>query len=179
MADRKINRADMKEVAETAAGSAAATATAATTTATWAQTRAILRLIGVIFAVVTIAWGLYKLQSVLVLLVLSIFFAYLIAPLVEFVRRPFKLGHRERLMPRPLAIGIVYLVIFGSIGLVVFLLLPQVGDQFYALGQQAPGYYKGISERVQSLSRLYQRLPQPLREPVRSGVGQTVEAIGG
>ena len=179
MAEQNINIADMRQVAETAAGSAAASATAATTTATWAQTRAILRLIGVIFAVFAIAWGLYRLQSVLVLLVLAIFFAYLIAPLVEFVRRPFKLGNRERLMPRALAIGIVYLVIFGSIGVVVFLLLPMVGDQFYALGQQAPGYYKGISERVQSLTRLYQRLPQPLREPVRGGVGQAVEAVGG
>lgn len=179
MVEQKSNRAEMKEVAETAAGSAAASATAATTTATWAQTRAILRLIAVIFAVVAVFWTLYKLQSVLVLLVLAIFFAYLIAPLVELVHRPFKLGKRERLMPRPLAIAVVYLVIFGSIGLTVFLLLPQVGDQFYALGQQAPGYYKGISERVQSLTRLYQRLPQPLREPVRGGMGQAVEAIGG
>ena len=34
------------------------------------------------------------------LIVLSVFFAYLIDPLVRFIRRPFKERNRERLMPR-------------------------------------------------------------------------------
>ena len=167
----------MKEVAETAAGSAAASATAATTTASWAQTRAILRLIGVIFAVVALAWGLYKLQSVLVLLVLAIFFAYLIAPLVEFVRRPFKIGDRERLMPRALAIGVVYLVIFGSIGLTIYLLLPQIGEQIAGLGKQVPVYSKSISDRAQSLERFYQRIPPGARETVKQTVSNGFNSV--
>ncbi|HEX8161572.1 MAG TPA: AI-2E family transporter [Pyrinomonadaceae bacterium] len=177
MAEQDTNRADMKEVAETAAGSAAASATAATTTASWAQTRAILRLIGVIFAVVALAWGLYKLQSVLVLLVLAIFFAYLIAPLVEFVRRPFKIGDRERLMPRALAIGVVYLVIFGSIGLTIYLLLPQIGEQIAGLGKQVPVYSKSISDRAQSLERFYQRIPPGARETVKQTVSNGFNSV--
>lgn len=178
MADQQIEKEDIQAVAETAAGSAAASATAATTTASWAQTRAILRLIGVIFAVVAFAWALYKLQSVLVLLVLSIFFAYLIAPLVEFVRRPFKLGARERLMPRPLAIGIVYLAIFGSIGLTIYLLLPQIGEQIAGLGKQVPVYSKSISERAQSLERFYQRIPPGARETVKQAVSNGFNSVG-
>jgi predicted PurR-regulated permease PerM len=175
----KIEKRDVKEVAAAATESAVASASAVAVTTSWAQTRAILRLLLVVLAVVVAMWALYKLQSVLLLLVLAIFFAYLISPLVELVHRPVKLGSRERLMPRPVAIGIVYLALFGSLGLAVFLLLPLVGDQFYALGQQAPGYYKGISQQAQSISRIYERLPPTARDPVKQGVAQTIETVGG
>src|ERR687894_712445 len=102
MAEHKLDRQETQEVAETAAAAAA--------TANWPQTRAVLRLV------------------LLLLGVLSIFFAYLIAPLVEFFHRPFMLRGRERLMPRVAAIGIVYALIFGSLGVALYVLLPQVGD---------------------------------------------------
>src|SRR5918997_974341 len=146
MAEHKISRQETQEVAETAAAAAA--------TANWPQTRAILRLIFIVLAVVATIWVVYLLEGVLLLVVLSVFFAYLIAPLVEFFHRPFKLRGRERLMPRVAAIAIVYVLIFGSLGLTIYLLLPQIGDQFTQLGRQAPGYYKGLNERVQSLNRL-------------------------
>jgi predicted PurR-regulated permease PerM len=117
------------------------------------------------------------LQGVLLLLVLAIFFAYLIAPLVELVHRPLNIRGRERLMPRPLAIGIVYLVIFGSIGLTIFLLLPVIGDQFAEFGKQVPIYSKGISERAQSLERLYQRIPPGLRETVKKTASNSFDSI--
>jgi predicted PurR-regulated permease PerM len=173
VAEQKIKREEMKEVAETAAGSAAASATAAT----WAQTRAILRLLTVVFVVLAFVWTLYKLQSVLLLLVLAIFFAYLVAPLVEVVRRPFKLGKRERLMPRALAIGVVYLIIFGSIGLTIYLLLPQMGEQIAGLGKQVPVYSKSISERAQSLERFYQRIPPGARETVKQTVSNSFNGV--
>jgi predicted PurR-regulated permease PerM len=174
----KIDKEDVKEVAATAAESAAASATHAAASAGWAQTRALLRLLLVILLVAAAIWALYRLQGVLLLLVLSIFFAYLIAPLVELVHRPLKIGSRARLMPRALAIGIVYLAIFGSLGVAIFLLLPQVGDQFYALGQQAPAYYKSISHQAEGVSRLYERLPPSAREPVKQTVSQTIEGVG-
>jgi predicted PurR-regulated permease PerM len=114
---------------------------------------------------------------VLLLLVLAIFFAYLVAPLVELVHRPFKLGGRERLMPRALAIGVVYLAIFGFIGLTIFLLLPQIGDQIAGLGKQVPVYSKSISERAQSLERFYQRIPPGARETVKQTVSNSFNSI--
>jgi predicted PurR-regulated permease PerM len=174
----EIDKEEVKEVATTAAESAAVSATAQASASNWAQTRAILRLLIVVLVVAVFIWSLYRLESVLLLLVLSIFFAYLIAPLVELVHRPLKVGGRERLMPRPLAIGIVYLALFGSLGLAVFLLLPQVGDQFYEFGGQASIYIKEMSERAQSLGQVYQRLPPAGREPVRQAVAQTIEGVG-
>ena len=170
MTDQKSSKQEKKEVAETAATAAAA--------AQWPQTRAILRLIFIITGVAAVMWALYMLQGVLVLLVLSIFFAYLIAPLVEFFRRPFRIRGRERLMPRVAAIALVYVLLFGTLGLTVFLLLPQIGDQFTQLGKQAPGYYKGLNERVQSLNRVFERLPEPARGSVKETIGQTITTLG-
>src|SRR5918997_7099269 len=120
MAEHRISRQETQEVAETAAAAAA--------TANWPQTRAILRLIFIILAVAAVIWALYLLEGVLLLVVLSVFFAYLIAPLVEFFHRPFRLRGRQRLMPRVAAIAIVYTLIFGSLGVALYVLLPQVGD---------------------------------------------------
>ncbi len=76
MSDKK----DVEVVAETAA--------VASAEASWSQSRAVLRVIVLILVVAASLWLLYELQSVILLVVLSIFFAYLIAPLVEFVSRP-------------------------------------------------------------------------------------------
>src|SRR5437762_11872634 len=72
------------------------------------QTRAILRILIILLAALGLLWVLYKLTTVILLVVLSIFFAYLVAPLVDLVQRPFRFGGRERMMPRALAIAIVY-----------------------------------------------------------------------
>jgi predicted PurR-regulated permease PerM len=67
---------------------------------------------------------LHALRGVVLLVILATFFAYLVAPLVRLVQRPFTMRGRERNPPRAFAIGIVYALIFGSIGLALFLLLP-------------------------------------------------------
>ena len=48
----------------------------------WAQTRLVLRIIVILLAVAAFLWIIYKLTTVLLLVVLSVFFAYLVAPLV-------------------------------------------------------------------------------------------------
>jgi predicted MFS family arabinose efflux permease len=83
----------------------------------WVQTRSVLRVLGIVLAVALALWLVYALGSVLLLLVLSIFFAYLLSPVVELVRRPFARRGHEGWLPRAAAIGIVYLVLFGSIAL--------------------------------------------------------------
>ena len=153
--------------------------------AAWTQTRTILRLLFIAIAlwygVKALLWILFTLQSIILLVVLSVFFAYLIAPLVEFVRRPFNLGRRERVMPRPAAIGIVYLGIFGSIGLALYFLLPRLGTQIKLFGQQAPIYLTSAKALSQRLDRLYGNLelPDAVRETVRTNLVHTIETVGG
>jgi predicted PurR-regulated permease PerM len=140
----KEKQKEVTQVAETAA--------VATAEATWSQTRAILRVIIIILLVATLMWVLYKLQGVLLLIVLSIFFAYLVAPLVEFVHRPFKMRGREHVVPRTLAIGIVYLVIFSVLGLALYILLPRLGNQIKDFANiQAKTMLQGAQDRAASL----------------------------
>ena len=151
------------------------------TVVNWPRTRTVVRVTLVVIAVWLLfdsaRWALSRLKGVLLLLVLAVFFAYLIAPLVELVRRPIRLRGREKLMPRAMAIGVVYLFLFGSLGLSIYLLSPQVANQVAELGQQTPAYYQSVRARAESIERLYQRVPAPARESVKSAVTQTVETI--
>jgi predicted PurR-regulated permease PerM len=128
---------------------------------TWAQTRVILRVIALILFVAGALWIIYKLKSVILLVVLSIFFAYLIAPLVELVQRPLRIGGSQRAMPRALAIGIVYLAIFGALGIVGYFLVPRFSNQFTSFVQQAPKYMENTRTRARGLQELYRRLQLP------------------
>lgn len=144
------------------------------------QTRAVLRVILIALAVAAALWMLYALEGVLLLIVLAIFFAYLIAPLVDFVRRPFKLRGQERVMPRVLAVGIVYLVLFGAVGITLYILLPRLGEQITDFVKQAPTYLATARGRAQTLQSIYQRyqLPPATREAVNNAVTRTVDAAG-
>ncbi len=165
---------EQTEAREVKTATVAATAAAE---ATWPQTRAILRLLMIILLAAGFIWALYRLTSVILLLVLSIFFAYLIAPLVELVYRPVTFRGRERMMPRPLAIGIVYLIIFGALGLIIALLLPVVSNQLTEMAQAAPAYFRSVQEQAQTLQQFYQRarLPASVRDHINNALGQAFE----
>src|SRR5436853_1462160 len=108
----------------------------------WAQTRVVLRIIVILLAVAALLWIVYKLTTVILLVVLSIFFAYLVAPLVDLVQRPIPIGSRSRMIPRGLAIAIVYVLLFCAIALAIYLLAPQFSAQFPEFRQQAVEYYR-------------------------------------
>src|SRR5437867_5799659 len=112
--DREPNRASVAENAVSA----------------WVQTRIVLRIVVILLAVAAVLWITYKLTAVLLLLVLSIFFAYLVAPLVDLVQQPLRLGQRELRIPRGVAIGIVYAVLFVGGGTAIYFLAPQLAAQF-------------------------------------------------
>src|SRR5689334_10507533 len=54
-----------------------------------------------------------SLANLFFLVVLSIFFAYLMDPLVKLIRRPFKARGIDKWMPRSAAIPIAYLIVFS------------------------------------------------------------------
>jgi predicted PurR-regulated permease PerM len=165
-----------QEVAETAAATA--------TEVGWMRTRFILRVIFtaivVWFAARALLWAFQALESVILLVVLSIFFAYLIAPLVEVVRRPFKVRGREQTMPRPVAIGIVYLAMFGSLGLALYFLLPGLGNQLTQFAKNAPGYFTSARARAQSMNDFYGRyqIPQSARDAINRNITHVIETVG-
>ncbi len=132
--------------------------------ASWPQTRVILRVLLIILVVFATLWVLIKLTGVILLLVLSIFFAYLVAPLVEFIRRPIRIGRRVFATPRILAITLAYLIIIGGLVLTIVFVVPRVGDQFPEFAEQARGYWRILEEKTRTLPEHYRlnRMPGPL-----------------
>ncbi|MBA3321566.1 MAG: AI-2E family transporter [Pyrinomonadaceae bacterium] len=165
MSEHNPQQSEIQQAAETMA--------VATTEASGIQTRGILRVILIVLTVAAFIWGLYLLEGVILLVVLAIFFAYLISPLVQMVQRPFKLQDgRERMMPRAVAIGIVYLLIFGSIGIALYLLVPRLGTQMNEFVKQSPAYLTNARARAASLNRYYESLNLPIA--IRDEVNEAV-----
>src|SRR5437764_6525809 len=132
-----------------------------TAVAAWVQTRVVLRIILLLLAVAALLWIIYKLTAVLLLLVLSIFFAYLVAPLVDLVEKPVRIGGRDRKMPRGLAIGVVYLFLFAVVGAGIYFLVPQFAAQFPEFKQQATAYYKSINDASDRVNQYFTQHRMP------------------
>jgi predicted PurR-regulated permease PerM len=145
----------------------------------WMQTRVVLRILLLLIAVAGFLWVVYRLTTVILLIVLSIFFAYLVAPLVDLVQQPLRLGGRERVIPRGLAIAIVYLVLFVGGGLAIYLLVPTLSSQFPEFKQQALAYYQKIRGSTESLNQYFRqrRLPQGLADYMTTLLGRVGELV--
>jgi predicted PurR-regulated permease PerM len=132
----------------------------------------VLRIVVILLAVAAFLWIVYKLQTVLLLVVLAIFFAYLVAPLVDVLQRPVHIGGRDRSLPRGLAIAVVYVAIFSGVGFAIYFLLPQFGSQFPEFRQQATTYYKSISGASDRLNQyfLQHRMPEGIVKAINSTV---------
>src|SRR6266403_1425309 len=127
----------------------------------WAQTRVVLRIIVILLAVAALLWIVYKLTTVLLLVVLSVFFAYLVAPLVDLVEKPVHIAGRDRKMPRGLAIGVVYLFLFAVVGAGIYFLVPQFAAQFPEFKQQATAYYKSINDASDRVNQYFTQHRMP------------------
>ena len=147
--------------------------------ASWPQTRVILRVIIIVLMVAVTLWVIIKLTGVILLLILSVFFAYLVSPLVEFLRRPIKLSGRERSMPRVLAISLAYLIIVATVVIAGYLLLPRLGNQFPEFAQQARGYWKSLGESMQGVNDFLRlRMPGPVMDAINREIPMIVQGIG-
>jgi predicted PurR-regulated permease PerM len=125
-------------------------------------------------------WILYRVRSVLLLLVLAVFFAYLVAPLVRLLRRPFSARGRSVVLPLPLAIGVVYLAILGCLAASVILLLPILNREIAAFAAEVPSYLARAQERWRLWQASYQirALPGEFREAIDRAVHQGATAVG-
>ena len=125
-------------------------------------------------------WALYRLRSVLLLLVLAVFFAYLVAPLVRVLRRPISARGRSFVLPPPLAIGVIYAAIFGCLAFLAILLLPVLNREIAELARETPGYVARAEDQWRVWQADYQIrvLPGEVREAVDRAVQQGVTAGG-
>jgi predicted PurR-regulated permease PerM len=134
--------------------------------------RVVLRVIIVILMVIGTLWVLYKLTTVILLLVLSVFFAYLVSPLVDILGRPRYLAGRRIALPLPIAIALAYVLLFFAIFLGVYFIVPQIANQWPQLAQQFQGYTKTISEKTRAFNEYLRnhRMPDSIFQGINTEV---------
>jgi predicted PurR-regulated permease PerM len=113
-------------------------------------------------------------------IILAALFAYVIAPLVQLAERPVRLAGRPRRLSRGMAIGLVYLILAGSVSTGGALLLPSATQQVADMMARAPAYAQSIFTWERGWSRYYERLriPPALRRTIdQSVVAASEDAI--
>ena len=116
----------------------------------------------------------YALGTLIVALIFSVLFAYLVAPLVGFLER-------RTHAPRGAAIGITYLVVFGTIAFAITLLAPYVTDAI----KQAPAQLQSAASQPFSMISRWLHLPgasasiiDEAVKTVTAGIGTALGRIG-
>jgi predicted PurR-regulated permease PerM len=126
------------------------------------QSRAILRDLLVVAAVGAGIWMAHRLGRIVVVLILAMFFAYVIAPLVELAQSPVSLRGRSRRLPRGAAIAVVYLLLAGGLSAGVALLWPRAAQQLDEAIASAPMYTESFRAWEHGWTRYYERLRIPI-----------------
>jgi predicted PurR-regulated permease PerM len=91
------------------------------------------------------------------MIVLAIFFAYLINPLVDLLRKPFE-GSYPRLMPRSVAIGLSFLIVFSVLGVGIYYLAPGISRQARAFVENVPAYTTSVQSAINDMNRRLDRM---------------------
>jgi len=108
--------------------------------------------------------------------VVAIFFAYLIDPIVRAIRAPFKARAIERFMPRAAAILLAYIVVFSIAGTVISVITPSVVEQGKEFGANLPGLVTSVQRTVNDLNRRVDRLRFP--DEVQARFNEQAVAFG-
>jgi predicted PurR-regulated permease PerM len=126
---------------------------------------------------------LYEIRTLLLLIILSIFFCYLIAPLVRLFEQPVYVGSREIRLPRVVAISAVYVLIGAILFFGLRLISPLLWDQLTTLTKNMPGYVGAASRYVDSSLNdanswmRHLKLPKEWRDSVLSTAGNVGDSL--
>jgi len=131
----------------------------------------------VLLAVLVVLWMISKLTGIILLLVLSIFFAYFVSPLVEFIRRPRTVGNRTIAIPKIIAITLAYLIILAAVLLAIFVIVPSLSNQFPEFAAQAQAYWKSLGDRMQEIVKYSRRLPPPVVDALNHAIPQVRDTV--
>src|SRR6476659_439365 len=104
------------------------------------QSRAILRDLLIVASVGAAIWVAHRLWRIVIVLVLAMFFAYVIAPLVELAQSPLSMSGRSHRLPRGAAIALVYLLLACTMALGAAILWPTAAQQLDEAIVSAPKY---------------------------------------
>jgi predicted PurR-regulated permease PerM len=140
------------------------------------QSRAILRDLLIVAAVGAAIWVAHRLGRIVIVLVLAMFFAYVIAPLVDLMQRPVPFRGGLRRLPRGVAIAVVYALLAGGLAAGVAAIWPSAAAQIDEAIASGPTYTKSFTAWEHGWTRYYERLRIPLE--LRHSIDQSVLGAG-
>lgn len=110
------------------------------------------------------------------LVVISVFLAYLLDPLVRLILRPLRDTKYVKLMPRSLAILIAYVAVGLVLAIFIANIAPRVIEQGKEFGSNFPAYASGIRQAFNDLNRRFDRLRIP--EEVQAKINEQAIGLG-
>lgn len=146
-------------------------------------TQVIVRVILLLAALVIVCWLLFEVRTLLLLLVISVFFCYLVAPIVHLLEQPVYIARREVRLPRAVAIALVYLLIGAMLFIGVQLIWPPLSQQVADLAEDLPGYAKSAETSVNKVFTdanswmRHLRLPPQWREAVFARASELANSL--
>ena len=139
--------------------------------------RVVLITLLILFLASLFSFLFYLLSFLLFLIIISIFFAYLLDPLVAFIRKPFQTRNIEWLMPRSLAIVCSYLFVFSVLTIAIARLLPLIAVQIRDFAENLPNYAKLIQNRITLLNSRFEQLR--ISNEVQSQINENITFLLG
>ena len=140
------------------------------------QSRAILRDLLIVASVGAAIWVAHRLGRIVIVLVLSMFVAYVIAPLVALLQHPVSVKGRSHALPRGLAIAVVYLLLSGGLAAGAALLWPSAAAQLDEAIASVPRYTESFRVWEHGWTRYYERLRIPIE--LRHSIDESVLGAG-
>jgi predicted PurR-regulated permease PerM len=127
-----------------------------------------------------LSWVLYSLTNLLFMIVLAVFLAYLINPLVKLIQRPFTDRSWGRLMPRAAAIALAFLIVIGVISASVYWLAPKISEQAQAFVTNVPTYTTSVQSAINGMNRRLDRmrLPDAAQTQINERIDGFLETAG-
>jgi predicted PurR-regulated permease PerM len=122
-------------------------------------------------------------STLLLLLIVSIFFCYLVAPIVHLLEQPIYIFRRELRLPRPLAITFGYLLIAVLVVIGAQLIWPPLSQQVADLAKDLPGYAKSAEAGVNKVFNdanswmRHVRLPPQWRDAVFTRASELANSL--
>lgn len=148
-------------------------------------TQVIVRVIFLLAGLAIASWLLFEIRTLLLLLIVSIFFCYLVAPIVHFLEQPIYLASHEIRMPRPVAIAFVYLLIAVVLFAGAQLIWPPLSQQVADLAKDLPGYAKSAETGVNKIFNdanswmRHVKLPPQWRDAVFTRASELANTLAG
>jgi predicted PurR-regulated permease PerM len=146
--------------------------------------RSIFRVVLIVLLLLAIkdilVFALTSLTYLLFMVVLAILFAYLINPLVKMIHKPFQQGRFAGAMPRPVAIALAFLIVFGVLGVGIGLLTPRVSDQAKSFVTNIPNYTAVLQSNITDVRSRLDRMgvSDSIQMQFNEKISSAFDAIG-